>query len=173
MPTLDRNIALSVHKNLSDYFSSGLALGTPYSVYGERDMREGTKPEFPFVYLLDMGTLFEIENLPVVIMQLTMTRVALEMGGLATGCELHLHVFVKDGGQGYDIRGAIKGLSELVIYDWTDPTTPVEIDRVQIDEDELGIAWDESAHSLDDDNMALEASLRMWRTLTANFAVMR
>jgi len=106
-------------------------------------------------------------------MQLTMTRVTLEMGGMATGCELHLHVFVKDGGQGYDVRGAIKSLDEFVIYDWSDPANPVETERVALDQDEVGVVWDESVHSLDDDNLALEASLRMWRTLTANFAIMR
>lgn len=170
MITKSRQISLSINKALRDMFEDGGALGVPFEVCGETEMRDGYAPTFPYIFILNFGTLFQVEHLPTVIVQLTIYSIVIEMGGTALACDLNLHVFARDSGQSLDICDALRHITGITLYDFTDPDNPVAGVTCEID-DQDGMVWDESPHSIDDDDLALESSLRFWKTLSAQFLV--
>jgi hypothetical protein len=166
-----RAIALSIHKTLDDTLKSGEMMGAAFNVYTESDMRSGTQPTFPFLFLLQFGTSFGVEHLPVIIVQPTFYVRAFEMGSQAVFVDLNLHIFARDSGQGLDLPGGVSTVESFSIYDFSNPQNPVIREVAELIEDGDGVSWKQSHHQLNDDNLALEATLRAWTTMSCNFWV--
>lgn len=150
-------------------FSNGtLTDGNTYNVYTEADMRSGETPVFPYVYLVEAGNLFEVEHLPVIVVQPTFSRIVLGLGGQQIGlfCELNLHVYARDNEQMHSIAGAIGNMLSFTKHDFTDHTNPVPVEEIEIIEDSDGNVWTERDVSINDSALAIEGSLLRWTALS-------
>lgn len=168
----DVNILRSVLKNLEDAFVSGGIMGTAYAVGSDADMRAGTALAFPYIYLLNFGRLFQVEHLPVIIVQLSINSIAFEMGsGEAPLVDLNLHIFGRDAMQTANIKAGLrKQIDSWHIYDFDLPNTP-EVQDCDIICDEQGSTWTESFHSIANEGIVIEASLASWSTMSCAFQV--
>jgi hypothetical protein len=168
----DAIILKSVHKRLADAFEDGEIMGAPYTVGNDGDMRLGTKLTFPYIYILPFGRLFQIEHLPVIIVQVTIYSGSADMGDTDDGIfdvTVDLHIFGRDPVQKANVKGAIRrNIKTWELYDFDSSSTPV-LEECAIIEDGDAYSWKESNHSINSEKLAIEASLADWTTLSCAF----
>lgn len=169
--TPDLIVLKSIFKKLRELFVDGTMLGVPANVYTEDDMRAGTAPVFPFVYVINFGNLFEVQHLPVVIVQITIYSVPIEMGGdPVLDVMLDFHIFGRDAVNTKHIMGAFRQIQSWPIYDFSDVIVPITEDAPIIENDR-GYLWDESPHKINDNSLGIEASLLAWNTMSCYIQV--
>jgi hypothetical protein len=152
-------------------FSSGEMMGVVYSVYNDDDMRAGTLPVFPFVYIVNFGTLFQVKHLPVIVVQVTIFSTPIEMGGDdVLDVFLDFHIFGRDSVQTANIKGAFRNIQSWPIYNFDGDNATIQEDCGIMD-DKDGHSWGESGHTLNDNSLAIEASLAAWSTMSCYIQV--
>ena len=161
-----RLILKSVIADLGNLFGGQQVLGRPYNVYGEQELRAGTRPTFPYIYICDFGVVFQKEQLPLIVVQPSVSLVTAELGGTSFHVNLALHLFANDRGQRYDISSAImESVDSLVMFS----ADGIPIDAVNLlGDSETGRLWSEEYSSVGRD-YAIEGSLANWITLTTSF----
>jgi|WetSurMetagenome_2_1015567.scaffolds.fasta_scaffold477073_2 hypothetical protein len=164
-----RQIRLSVWRTLSDGFTAGTFLGTAYNVYGEADLRAGTEPVFPYVYILDFGVVFEPKHLPVVMLQTEHHKRSLEMGVNTWYLNvLALHVFGRDRGERDDIAGAIvETVDSITLRDFAQNSQP-SVGTALLEPDDNGDVWVVQQGEMPYD-VRMEGSLTNWNTCVCQF----
>lgn len=169
--TADLIVLKSIFKRLRDLFANDAMMGVPFNVYTEDDMRANVSPVFPFVYIVNFGSLFEIEHLPVIVVQITIYSVPIEMGGdPVLDVMLDFHIFGRDAINTKHIMGALRRLQSWPIYDFSDEIVSITEDAPII-EDDQGHLWSESPHKINDNSLSIEASLLAWNTMSCYIQV--
>jgi hypothetical protein len=164
-----RQIRLSAWKTIADGFSSGSFLGTAYNVYGEAELRLGTTPVFPYVYILDFGIVFEPKQLPVVMLQMEHHKRSFELGVNTWYLNvLALHIFGRDRGERDDISGAIvETIDSITLRDFDQNAQP-SVGTSLLETDDNGDVWVVQQGDMPYD-ARIEGSLSNWNTLVCQF----
>jgi len=122
-----RQIRKSVRKNLSDLFEDVTKWLTPFNVYDDDDMKAGTTPTRPAIYILDFGNLFETKHLPAVVVNPGFQHHPGELGNRWSRCNLELSCFGRTLDEADDVAGAImNNLTSWSIYSWTTGTSVLQ-----------------------------------------------
>ena len=123
-----REARLSLKRDIQDIFTSGSIFSEVYNIYGEDDLREGTIPTHPYVFLLDSWIIFEANHLPVIVIETDYDMEEFQLGSEPFGyCRAYTYVFGKDRGQRDDFAGAImRNVQEINIRDFDTDGYPIQ-----------------------------------------------
>lgn len=160
-----RNVRRSFRDHLIRIFNDYAALGTPYTIYGETEVRDKDfNGQRPFLVILDARVLFETRHLPLIVIEMDAMVDGLELGRDSLRFAVELHIFGRNRGERDDIAAAIIEYQDLdiIIYDYSGDT-PVPIGVTQIDQ-----PWDMTYIDVSTD-LAVEGSLANWTMMTASF----
>jgi hypothetical protein len=164
-----RQIRLSAWREISDGFTGGSFMGTAYNVYGENDLRAGTTPVFPYVYILDFGIVFEPKHLPVVMLQMEHHKRGIELGTNTWYLNiLALHVFGRDRGERDEISGAIVETVDSITLRDFDQESQTSVGTALLESDDNGDIWVAQQGDMPYD-ARIEGTLSNWNTLVCQF----
>ena len=123
-----REARLSLKRDIQDIFTSGSIFSEVYNIYDEDDLRTGTTPTFPYVYLMDSWVIFEANNLPVIVIETDYDMEEFQLGSEPFGyCRAYTYVFGKDRGQRDDVAAAImRNVTEVHIRDFDTDGYPIQ-----------------------------------------------
>jgi len=123
-----REARLSLKRDIQDIFTSGSIFSEVYNIYGEDDLRAGTTPTHPYVYLMDSWVIFKAKHLPVIVIETDYDMEEFQLGSVPAGyCKAYTYVFGKDRGERDDFAGAImSNINEIHIRDFDDDDHPIE-----------------------------------------------
>ena len=123
-----RETRLSLKRDISDVFTSGSILSTAYNIYGEDDLRAGTVPTSPFVYILDADVKFEQKQLPVIVLATDYATDEFQLGSAPFGmCEAEVYVIGRNRGERDDFTAAImKNITKIHIRDFDTAGYPIQ-----------------------------------------------
>ncbi len=116
-----RNVKRSLFAKLAALFGSAATFGTALNVYYEDDLRAGTTPTTPYVYLLDADIPFPVTRLPVVAVWARFSYRAFQLGGPSMWhMETALDVYGRNRGEREDLAAAIaEGVLTFDISDYS------------------------------------------------------
>lgn len=122
-----REARLSLKRDVEDIFTSGSIFSTVYNVYDEDDLREGTMPTFPFVYVLDTDVKFEQKQLPVIALATDYSTDEFQLGSNPQGlCEATVFILGRNRGERDDFASAImKNINAIHIRDFDTDGYPI------------------------------------------------
>ena len=123
-----REARLSLKSDISDIFTSGSIFSKVYNIYDEDDLRAGTTPTFPYVYLMDSWVIFETNQLPVIVIETDYDMEEFQLGSEPYGyCRAYTYVFGRDRGQRDDFAAAImRNITEVNIRDFDTAGYPIQ-----------------------------------------------
>ena len=123
-----REARLSLKSDIEDVFTSGSIFSEVYNIYDEDDLRAGTTPTFPYVYLMDSWVIFEANNLPVIVLETDYDFEEFQLGSSPSGyCMAYTYIFGKDRGQRDDFAAAImKNVNQVNIRDFDTDGYPIQ-----------------------------------------------
>jgi len=161
----------SLARDISDVFTSGSILSNVYNVYDEDDLRAGTVPTFPFVYILDTDVKFEPKHLPVIALATDYSTEEFQLGSNPQGlCNAEVYIMGRNRGERDDFAVAImKNINAIHIRDFdveaqtllaTVPLIPFRGNRV----------WDSESFPVTED-LRYEGSLLNGKVLFCSFYV--
>jgi len=123
-----RAARLSLKRDIQDIFTSGSIFSEVYNIYSEDDLRDGTTPTFPYMYLMDSWVIFEANNLPVIVIETDYDMEEFQLGSYPFGyCRAYTYVFGQDRGQRDDFAAAImRNVTEVHIRDFDTGGYPIQ-----------------------------------------------
>ncbi len=122
-----REARLSLKSDIEDVFTSGSIFSEVYNIYDEDDLRAGTTPTSPYVYLMDSWVIFEADNLPVIVLETDYDMEEFQLGSAPFGyCRAYTYVFGRNRGERDDFAAAIMGITEVNIRDFDTDGYPIQ-----------------------------------------------
>lgn len=123
-----REARLSLKRDIRDIFTSGSIFSEVYNIYGENDLRAGTTPTFPYLYLMDSWVIFETNHLPVIVIETDYEMTEFQLGSYPFGyCMGYVYIFGKDRGQRDDFAAAImRNINQVHIRDFDTAGYPIQ-----------------------------------------------
>lgn len=163
-----RNVKRSFYAALESLLGS--AFGTAFNVYYESDLRDGTTPTRPYIYIIDANVVFKAEHLPLIEVWFRFSYRGIQLGGPALWHgEVSCEVYARNRGEREDIAAAIaEGIaSSFVIYDYSGDT-PTAWGTASIYEGPANEYWALDFGSVADE-LAVEGTLLNWVSASSRF----
>jgi hypothetical protein len=163
-----RESRLSLKRDIEDVFTSGSILSRVYNIYGEDDLRAGTAPTRPFIYILDADVKFELKHLPVIALATDYATEEFQLGSAPFGmCEAEAYVMGRNRGERDDFATAIiKNITKIHIRDFDADDDPLQCTVPLISRGKR--VWDAKQFPLTDELRA-EGSLLNGMVLSCRF----
>ncbi len=167
-----REARLSLKRDIQDIFTSGSIFSEVYNIYGEDDLKNGTVPTHPYLYLLDSWVIWEANHLPVVVLESNYQKQGFELGNDPTGfCLADVYVFGKNRGQRDDFASAIMDITGVNIRDFDTSGYPIQ-STAPLEPIGPDVYWDMITGIPLPQELAFEGSLLNSAKLSSAFRVM-
>lgn len=120
----NRNVRRSVREYTKGIFeaASSHGMSQDYNVYGESDLRAGTTPTFPYVYLIDSAIAPTQATLPFIVLEMRSVRTPYELGNRnGRFYQGFLHVFGRNRGERDDLASMLQDAlgTSIPIYNYS------------------------------------------------------
>ena len=168
-----RNVKLSFYNALATLLENASTFGRAYNVYYEDDLRDGTSPTRPWIYLLDAGIPLKVEHLPAITIWFQPSYRLFQAGGSPIWhVNIACDVFGANRGEREDLAAAIaEGIADsFTVYDYSS-STPAEWGTASIYENTAGEYWNIVYESVGDP-LKVEGTLLNWASCSSQFWVM-
>lgn len=164
-----RNVKRSFFDAIEDILE-GSAFSPAYTCYYESDLREGSKPDFPWIYLLDADITFPAERLPVISVWISFGWRALQLGGPELWhSEVTVDIYARNRGEREDLAAAIaEGISDsFTIYDYSGGS-PATWGAAEMHDNPAGDFWTVVYQSVGDPE-SVEGTRLNWASCASQF----
>jgi hypothetical protein len=158
-----RNVKRSFYAALETLLENAATFGTAFNVYYESDLRDGTTPTFPYIYILDANVPLEVEYLPVISVWFRFGYRAFQIGGPALWhAEIVCDIYGKNRGDREDLAAAIaEGISSNFTINDYSGASPSSWGTAGIYEGPGGDYWTVAYESVADE-LSVEGTLLNW-----------
>ena len=165
-----RNVKRSFFAALEALFEDSSTFGRAFNIYYESDLRDGTVPTKPYLYLLDANVKFEAKQLPTIAAWFRFAYRGFQMGGPAfwhgdVSCE----VYGVNRGDREDLAAAIaEGIGDSFTIDDYSGGSPVAWGTASMYENAAGEYWTLDFESVADE-LSVEGTLLNWVSVSSQF----
>ena len=139
----ERAAQLSVMDTLEALFKDTSIWGEAFNVYKEDDLRAGTTPVRPFVFLLAPYVNYEAKHLPVIVVETKGEPACFQLGTLSLRIWMNLYIFGRSEGERTDLAtGIVENVDSIGIRNYVaDPDDGTVIQTSKLVPGDDGEIW--------------------------------